>query len=107
MNSSLKELQQLPGVGKVIAKDLYNLGYTSIASLKGEDPELLYVMHNKFRGEVQDICMLYTFRCAVYYANTAPAKRQAEKLNWWYWMDKIKMSSKDKDAELRKKFFKK
>ena len=101
---SIKELQKIPGVGKTIAEDLYHLGFKSIASLKGQDPELLYLEHNDLKGSVQDICMLYTFRGAVYFANTPPAKRDPAKLKWWYWMDRVKVDSKTKDEELRKKF---
>jgi nucleotidyltransferase/DNA polymerase involved in DNA repair len=39
----LKELRKMPGVGKVVAADLWNMGYRSIGDLKGEDPELLYI----------------------------------------------------------------
>ncbi|MDB5272338.1 MAG: pathogenicity locus [Chitinophagaceae bacterium] len=105
MNTSLKEFQQIPGVGKAVARDLYELGFRTIADLKKQDPEKLYVLHNNLRGEVQDICMLYTFRCAVYYAETPNEKREAQKLKWWHWMDKVKVDSKTKDAEIRKKKF--
>jgi hypothetical protein len=101
---SLKELQKIPGVGKAVADDLYRLGFKTISSLKGQDPELLYVEHNDLKGAVQDICMLYTFRGAVYFANTQNQKQDPEKLKWWYWMDKVKVDSKTKDEQLRKKF---
>ena len=100
---SLKELRKIPGVGKTVAIDLLNLGYKSISDLKGEDAEKIYVNHNQFRGEVQDICMLYTFRCAIYYANTLGKKQDPEKLKWWNWMDKEKMNSKKKDEQIRNK----
>ena len=103
MDDSLKDLQRIPGVGKVVAKDLYRLGFKSVVDLKGQDPETLYILHNDLRGEVQDICMLYTFRCAVYFAETPQQKRELNKLKWWYWMDKVKLDSKSKDAEIRKK----
>jgi nucleotidyltransferase/DNA polymerase involved in DNA repair len=85
--SALKELSQIPGVGKVVSRDLYNLGFKSIKDLKGINPEKIYDSHNKFRGSIQDRCMLYTFRCAVYYANTEDEEREKQKLNWWYWKD--------------------
>lgn len=86
-NSALKELSQIPGVGKVVSQDLYNLGFRSIKDLKGKSPEKMYENHNKYRGSIQDRCMLYTFRCAVYYANTEDEKIEKQKLNWWYWKD--------------------
>jgi len=102
MDKALKEFQQIPGVGKVVAKDLYQLGFKSIAELKNQNPEQLYILHNNLRGEVQDICMLYTFRCAVYFASTPKEKQEKEKLKWWNWMDKVRVDSKTKDAEIRR-----
>jgi hypothetical protein len=76
---------QIPGVGKSIANDLLNINITSVAQLKGKDPEQLYNESNKFAGAVQDRCLLYVFRCAVYYAETPAAQRDPEKLKWWNW----------------------
>jgi hypothetical protein len=100
---SLKDLQQIPGVGKAVAMDLYELGYKSVSDLKGQDAEMMYVLHNRLKGQVQDVCMLYTFRCAVYFADTVNKKQDPEKLKWWNWMDKEKMSSIEKDKQLRSK----
>jgi hypothetical protein len=79
---------QIPGVGKSIANDLLRIGITSISELKGKSPEDLYDKSNVVAGKVQDRCLLYVFRCAVYYAGTKPEKRNAEKLKWWNWKDK-------------------
>jgi hypothetical protein len=82
---SLKELRQIPGVGKSIAYDLWNIGIKDIASLKGKDPQVLYDMLSHHTSVVQDRCILYVFRCAVYYAETSPANRDPQKLKWWNW----------------------
>jgi hypothetical protein len=82
---SLKELRQIPGVGKSIAYDLWNINIHTIADLKGKNPETLYELSNHHVGVVQDRCLLYVFRCAVYYAETPAAKRKPEKLKWWNW----------------------
>lgn len=82
---SLKELQTIPGVGKSIANDLWNIGITSVNDLKGKDPEKIYLLSNQFAGAIQDRCLLYVFRCAVYFAETPPNKRDTEKLKWWNW----------------------
>jgi hypothetical protein len=78
------------------------LGYKSIHDLKQQDAEEIYIRHNDLRGQVQDICMLYTFRCAVYFADTYGYIQESEKLKWWYWMDKEKVDSETKGKEIRK-----
>jgi Pathogenicity locus len=80
---ALAELRSIPGVGKSIAGDLWNIGITRVADLKGRDPEALYELSNRFAGVVQDRCLLYVFRCAVYFAETP--RPEKEKLLWWNW----------------------
>jgi len=101
---SLKALQQIPGVGKTVANDLWRMGIRTVADLKGKSAEELYVLHNDERGQVQDICMLYTFRCAIYFANTVNKARDPDKLKWWNWMDKVRVSSVEKDRAIREMF---
>jgi len=81
----IKELKQIPGIGISIANDLYDIGICAISDLKGKDPEQLYEQSNRVANAVQDRCLLYTFRCAVYYAETPSEERAPEKLKWWYW----------------------
>ena len=85
---SLKELATIPGVGKSIAADLMDIGITKVADLKGKNPELLFELSNKIAGRIQDRCLLYVFRCAVYFANTPENEQQAELLKWWNWKDR-------------------
>ena len=84
---AIKDLTQIPGVGKSIANDLINIGIYSVAELKGKNPEILFEQSNRFAGEVQDRCVLYVFRCAVYYAETEENNREMELLKWWNWKD--------------------
>jgi len=84
---AIKELRQIPGVGKSIANDLWEIGITDVASLKGQDPQQLYERSNAVAGMVQDRCLLYVFRCAVYYAGTPAPQREPEKLKWWNWKE--------------------
>lgn len=81
----LKDLQVIPGIGKSIAEDLYNIGITKVSDLKNKNPEKLFDASNKFAGVVQDRCLLYTFRCAVYYASST--KHDPKLLKWWNWKD--------------------
>ena len=84
---SIKELMTIPSIGKSIAVDLWNIGIRSVGDLKAKDPEVLFDQSNRFAGQVQDRCLLYSFRCAVYYAETEPYDRDPEKLKWWNWKD--------------------
>ena len=84
-SESIKELMRIPGVGKSIANDLWNIGIKSVDELKGKNPEKLYAQSNKFAGVVQDVCLLYVFRGAIYFAETPVAQQEKEKLKWWYW----------------------
>ena len=84
--SAIKELMQIPGVGKSIANDLWNINIKSIEALKNQSPEELYHLSNQYAGVVQDRCLLYVFRCAVYFATEK--KHDAEKLKWWNWKEK-------------------
>lgn len=84
--NELKELMVIPGVGKSIARDLIGIGIHKVSDLKNKDPEILYNKSNIKKGIVQDRCLLYVFRCAVYFAETK--KPNPEKLKWWNWKDK-------------------
>lgn len=46
----LKEFQTLPGVGKSIAMDYWNLGFRSLDEIRPVDPEELYVRCCKLHG---------------------------------------------------------
>lgn len=82
----MKDLQQIPGIGKACAEDLWNIGIRKVSDLKNKNPEKLYVKLNQTTGAIHDVCMLYTFRCAVYFASTQ--KPDPKKLKWWYWKNK-------------------
>jgi RimJ/RimL family protein N-acetyltransferase len=83
----LKQFRTIPGVGKACSLDFWNIGLRSISDLEGQNPRILYDRLNTITGMTHDICMLYTFRCAVYYATEKDHDR--EKLKWWYWKDKV------------------
>jgi nucleotidyltransferase/DNA polymerase involved in DNA repair len=84
---TLKQFQTIPSVGKSIAEDLWEMGFRSLNDLKGKDPEKLYEQLNTLRGTTIDRCMLYTFRCVVYFVNHT--KHDPEKLKWWNWKDSV------------------
>lgn len=82
----LKELQKIPGIGESLSEDLYSLGMRRISDLKGRDPQKLYDELNSLTGAVHDRCVLYVFRCAVYFATER--EHNPELLKWWNWKDK-------------------
>jgi hypothetical protein len=86
VQASLKELQTIPGVGKSIARDLMALNIHSIQHLKGKNPERMYERRCEQVGQRIDPCLLYVFRCAVYFAETKNPR--PELLKWWNWKDR-------------------
>jgi hypothetical protein len=86
-SEAVRELMTIPGVGKSIAGNLFDIGIRSVSDLRGRDPEQIYRKSNTFAGTVQDRCLLYVFRCAVYFADTPEPRRDPEKLLWWNWKD--------------------
>lgn len=80
---AIKDLQRIPGVGPSIAQDLYGLGVHRVSDLRGQDPEDLYNELCAQLGKRVDRCVLYVFRCAVYFASNA--EHEPEKLKWWHW----------------------
>ena len=83
---SLKQLQEILGVGKSISHDLWDLGIRCVADLKGRDPERLYEKRCAQVGTRIDPCLLYVFRGAVYYASHT--RHDPELLKWWNWKER-------------------
>lgn len=81
----LMELQVIPGVGEKTAEDLWELDIHSVGDLRGKDPEELYLRLCDNVGMKIDRCMLYVFRCAVYYASNE--EHDPQLLKWWNWKD--------------------
>jgi len=79
-------LQSIPGVGPSIAEDLRDLGYGDVPDLRRADPEEMYARLIRLRRQHQDPCVLYVFRCAVYFARTR--RPDPELLKWWAWKDR-------------------
>ncbi len=85
--AAMRDLQRVPGVGPSIADDLWRLGVREVSQLRGADAEALYGRFCSLAGGPVDRCLLYVFRCAVYYAETPEAERDPERLKWWSWKD--------------------
>lgn len=77
--------EEIPGIGACMAMDLHDLGFQEVQELKKADPEEMYERLRQMRGGKMDRCVLYVFRCAVYYSRTS--EPDPEKLKWWNWKD--------------------
>jgi hypothetical protein len=79
----LKDLQQIPGVGPSLAQDLWDLGYQRVEDLAQQDAQAMYTTLEGLRGQPMDPCVLYVFRCAVYFASHD--EHDPNLLKWWNW----------------------
>ena len=76
-------LTVIPGIGPKMAKHLNGIGITYVEDLQSADPEDLYKRDSIVSGQQLDRCVLYVYRCAVYYASNDI--HDPEKLKWWNW----------------------
>jgi hypothetical protein len=80
------DLRQIPGVGPRFVQVFEDLGILTVEELQNAHPERLYDDLCRLReGEYVDRCVLYVFRCAVYYATEA--EPDPDRLLWWNWKD--------------------
>lgn len=86
--AAVKDLRRIPGIGPSLARDLLDLGYSRVESLVNEDPQAMYDTLCQMRGAHIDRCVLYTFRCAVYFATQPAQEHDPELLKWWNWKEK-------------------
>ncbi len=81
------DLQTIPGIGPSMAIDLVDIGITRLRGLVGRDPASMYETLRAMRGGYMDRCVLYVFRCAVYFAETE--RPEPYLLKWWHWKDRV------------------
>src|SRR5579872_6906561 len=86
-SASIVDLSRIPGVGPSIASDLYSLGIREVADLRGGDPQFLYSELCRKMNQRVDRCVLYVFRCAVYFASERV--HDPDLLKWWNWKDDV------------------
>ncbi len=78
-----KNLSGIPGIGSKVGMMLAEIGINEVSDLVGRNPESLYEDICRFRGEILDRCVLYHFRCAVYFASNKV--HEPKLLKWWNW----------------------
>lgn len=79
------DLLVIPGIGTKIRQELIKIGYPTVESLKGRNPEFLYEKLCVMQGHRIDRCVLYVLRCAVYFASNQI--KDPDKLKWYRWKD--------------------
>jgi nucleotidyltransferase/DNA polymerase involved in DNA repair len=93
-----EKLESVPGIGPSLAGDLRRLGVARVRDLKRRSPERLYRTLCALDGP-QDRCVLYAFRCAVYYASTD--RHEPALLKWWNWTDEKTKQIESRTKKLR------
>ncbi len=86
----IKELENLPNVGKAIAKDLRKIGILTPGQLINQDPVQMYKKLCIITGKKHDLCVLDVFISITEFMNGKEAKP------WWIFTPKRK--------EMQKKF---
>ena len=79
-------LQEIPGIGPNLARHLREIGFNDPSELRNQDAERMYAQLCEHHGQSLDRCVLYAFRCAVYYASND--EHNPELLKWWHWKDR-------------------
>lgn len=79
------DLENIPGIGPSMAEDLRGLGIRDTSDLRGQDAEALYSRLCMSMGGHVDRCVLYAFRCAVYFCSNK--RHDPNLLKWWNWKD--------------------
>jgi hypothetical protein len=83
--TTYSDLLSIPGVGPSLEGKLRELGINTVTDLRGRDPEKMYRDLCDLKGKHVDRCVLYVFRCAVYYAGSST--HDPALLKWWNWKD--------------------
>ena len=87
--SEAATLEQIPNVGKAVARDLRSIGINLPDQLKGKDGLKLYHKLNKTTDVRHDPCMADTLMAAVDFMNGGKPKP------WWEFTAKRKTLLKD------------
>ncbi|MBW2039216.1 MAG: pathogenicity locus [Deltaproteobacteria bacterium] len=90
-HTRMDDLQGIPGIGPRMTRGLRDLGFHRVEDLRNQDPERMYKDLCELRGTHIDRCVLYVFRCAVYYVSNA--RHEPELLKWGSWKDKKRSAS--------------
>jgi len=99
MRLATSDLQRIPGIGPSMEQDLIDLGFQEMADLRDQDPQKMYRDLSELRGVRMDPCVLYVFRCAVYFCSNE--MHDPELLKWWNWKGREIQGREDRAAAQR------
>lgn len=83
LQTTAKRLATIPSIGLKVGMMLAEIGISEVDDLIGKKPEQLYQDICNYRKETLDRCVLYHFRCAVYFASNK--RHEPDLLKWWNW----------------------
>lgn len=82
--SDVKNLQEIPNIGKAMERDLQIIGIENPEQLIGNDPYTMYTELCNVTRNKHDPCVIDVFISAVKYMEGGPAKK------WWEFTDERK-----------------
>ncbi len=83
---ALAQFQTIPSVGPDLAKHVVDLGYYSLAELKGKDPAELFDQLERLYGFQIDPCVEDGIRLIVHHAGTSHSEKR-----WWDFTEERKL----------------
>ena len=90
---TVSHLEELPNIGKAMARDLRLIGIQRPKDLVGKDPYQLYDELCKVTGNKHDPCVIDVFLSVVDFMNGGDAK------HWWAFTDERKKYINEKKGD--------
>ena len=89
-SEEVKNFEDIPNVGRRVARDFRKLGFSKPIELLGKDPFALYMKLNKLDGKRHDPCLLDVFMSVADYVSGSQARP------WWFYTKQRKMEYFDR-----------
>jgi len=86
---TVSSLEELPNIGRVIARDLHFIGINHPRELIAKDPFQLYAKLCRISGKKHDPCVIDVFMSVIHFMEGG------EPLPWWSFTGERKKTSKN------------